>query len=244
MSANMNTVAVATEEAVTNITHVSESAENISSSFTHITDQTRHAEDVTKDAVAKVQAATSQVDELGVSAGKIGDVLDTITEISAQTNLLALNATIEAARAGEAGKGFTVVANEIKELAKQTTAATSEMESRISSIRQSVQTTVGVIADIHQVIDQVNEIVSTSTESIVSQSKKTRSIAGNVNEASIGVDEITRNVAQSLQVARDIVSVDQAAGSVLNAGTELNNNAGNLSELAVRLNDLVGRFKY
>ena len=53
-----------------------------------------------------------------------------IQAVADQTKLLALNATIEAARAGEAGKGFGVVANEVKDLAAQTAAATGPSRRR------------------------------------------------------------------------------------------------------------------
>jgi hypothetical protein len=47
-----------------------------------------------------------------------------INKIAKQAHLPSLNATIEAARVGDAGRGFAIVANEVKELASQTSIAT------------------------------------------------------------------------------------------------------------------------
>ncbi|WP_406541375.1 cache domain-containing protein [Clostridium ljungdahlii] len=63
----------------------------------------------------------SKTTTLGQNIKQIDEITSLINSIAEQTNLLALNAAIEAARAGEAGKGFSVVAEEIRELAEQTT---------------------------------------------------------------------------------------------------------------------------
>src|ERR1700753_250569 len=81
-----------------------------------------------------------------------------ITSIAQKTDLLALNATVEAARAGEVGAGFAVVANEVKELAKQTATATEDISRKIETIQSDAKGAVAAIASISEVIGHVNDI--------------------------------------------------------------------------------------
>src|SRR5947209_2588042 len=65
---------------------------------------------------------------------QVQTVSSTIETIARKTNMLALNATIEAARAGDAGRSFAVVAAEVKKLAHDTRAATSQIGSTIAEL--------------------------------------------------------------------------------------------------------------
>ncbi|MCT8468573.1 chemotaxis protein [Chromohalobacter salexigens] len=95
----------------------------------------------------RIGQAAEQVTSLRGDAGRIGNFVSVIEEISMQTTLLAFNASIEAARAGDAGRGFAVVATEVRQLASRTNDATDEIGGFNGSILSQADQVDGVMVD-------------------------------------------------------------------------------------------------
>ncbi|MCP4721191.1 MAG: methyl-accepting chemotaxis protein [Desulfobacteraceae bacterium] len=247
MSSNMSSVAAAVEESSTNIGMVSAAAEEMTSTINEIAKNTEKTRVTSNDAVERTRRASEKIDDLSKSAQQIGNVVETINDISEQTNLLALNATIEAARAGEAGKGFAVVAGEIKELARQTAEATLEIKEKIQGIQSSTRETVSEIEEVTGGIGSVNEMIDTVAAAVEEQSVTTQEIASNVGQAAQGIQEVTENVTQSSgvanEIAKDITGVSLAATAMSESSTSIDTSSGGLSRLSGKLKETVKQFK-
>jgi methyl-accepting chemotaxis protein len=247
MNANMTSVAAAMEESATNTDMVATASEEMSTTIGEIAKNAENARDISEEATQKAVSASANMDQLGSAAEAIGKVTETITEISEQTNLLALNATIEAARAGEAGKGFAVVANEIKELAKQTAQATQDIKRQIEGIQGTTSMTVGQISEISKIITDVNAVVANIATAVEEQATATQDIAGNVSQASNGIQAVNQNVNQSSSVAgeisSDIAGVSASMDEMAKGSTQVNQSAQQLSSLSESLNEMISHFR-
>lgn len=152
LSAGMEETAATTEE-------ISASAEEVQHNFEAVAEKTKQgadlsieiadraskfmesavvskkeAESIYADVKERMEMATKQSREVE----QINVLTDTILHITEQTNLLALNAAIEAARAGEAGRGFSVVAEEIRKLAEQSSSAASDIQRVVKTVFEAV----------------------------------------------------------------------------------------------------------
>ncbi|MSN24392.1 MAG: HAMP domain-containing protein [Geobacter sp.] len=184
-------------------------------------DTSRIAESVKKDAEegwVSVDATIAGINEIRASStvtfdaienlskrvANIGKILSVIDEVAEQTNLLALNASIIAAQAGERGKSFSVVAGEIKELAKRTGNHTREISEIILGVREETERAVKAITLSEKRISEGGELSRKSGEAL-------RKIVNGIQFASEQMNEINKT---ALNQAQTSAAVQQAVSRV------------------------------
>jgi len=200
-----------------NTDKISQAIEHVSSSIVDVAKQCRDVEgncqstqQLTTDGKASAESLISDLrllldDVVSVagpminleeSSNQITGISEMIKEISGQTNLLALNAAIEAARAGEHGRGFSVVADEVRSLARRVGHSAEEITGTIEIVREKV----------HQVVTSIEQTQKKTEKGVESVSSLGSGLSEIDDYMRVTFESVSK-IASSTERQRD-VSID------------------------------------
>jgi len=205
------------------------SIEELSASMAEISEKTKRNSEIANEAAKlsevirdNAEKGTAQMDqmmlavrEINAANNSISNVIKTIDEIAFQTQILALNAAVEAARAGRHGKGFTVVADEVRNLARKSAEAAQNTSALIENT--VVKANLGM--------DIANE-TATSLKEIVDGINRSAAIVDQIAQLSLEQTQAIMHINNSIESVADVVQQNSAtAEQSAAASTEMSKQA-------------------
>ncbi len=201
---------------------VSQSAEDGSRAVGATIEGIARIRDVTRDSKAALEGLAERI-------GEIGNIATVIGGISDETNLLSLNAAIIAAQAGEHGKAFAVVADQVKTLARRTTASTQEIERLIADVQARSAKTMGAMGMGFEAVEEGVTRSRVAGQTLEAIRVSARDASGRVSEIARAAEEQARNSKYVADAARrtseHVQQISTAMAEQSKAGDQLLSNA-------------------
>lgn len=200
-----------------------------------------------------IQDTAGIIETLGQRSEEIGVIIEIIDRIADQTNLLALNAAIEAARAQEHGRGFSVVAEEVRKLAEESSTSTNRISGLVREIQKLAANAVGAT---HRGTDEVArgmeavQVAGDSLQKIFEFVQQSEELSRAISETAQHHLELGSKVMEAVHEIHSIADANAASSEEISASAEeqtasmqeLASTSLELSAMAERLRKLVEQF--
>ncbi len=208
---------------------------------------------ITENTTNAINVVTEQTNRNSQSAEDISKVIVMIKDIADQTNLLSLNASIEAARAGDAGRGFNVVAEEIRNLAEESSRNAEEIEQIVQKLIDSVRDSVLEMEEVNKNVDEQSQQLDVTHQSfskLYTEIKNVENVADEINKQTdvlASLKNVVSDAANSLAsvVEENAASMEETSASmqVLSQTVEeCSANTKQLMELSRQQNEETQKF--
>jgi hypothetical protein len=191
---HVSELVLATDQADRHVSEVAEAVARLATTAGTVATEAQSSAQVAERSSSITEQGAATAERLLGSTAEVAEAVSFVADVAARTNLLALNATIEAARAGEAGRGFAVVAGEVKELARQTASAATDIAERIDRIVDDAGAAAGALTELRQVLGDITERQLRISGAIAEQLDASRGIAGDADQVSATVGSIRQDI--------------------------------------------------
>ncbi|CAI8990077.1 methyl-accepting chemotaxis protein [Brevibacillus sp. IT-7CA2] len=252
---------LAMEEMAVGVQRIAHSSSIVSEFTQVVVADVNQGNNNTKKSIQQMNNAKNTVEESAIvvhslveKSHEIQNIAQLISEIANQTNLLALNASIEAARAGEHGRGFSVVADQVKKLADQTSVATINITKIIKEIlgatQSASQTLNKGLAEVGigvEQVQQVGRIFDAILKSIQDVNDQIQEVSAASEEISAGTQEVSASMGEIVSVANSslqrLQGVSQGTEQQRHSIQEISAAAESLSVMSNELYEVSSAFR-
>ncbi|MBP2313580.1 methyl-accepting chemotaxis protein [Azospirillum soli] len=186
---------------------------------------------------AEADADQTRFEQIVAESRALEESVSSITRIMSATNMLALNAAIEATRAGEFGHGFRVVANEVRDLARQSNEAIQVIQKGIDRMQQAIaQQLAG--QDAQQKVEAEHQLLTALADRLQELGAGRQDLAGHERRLVGELDRLGASLAGAVSGVAGAVGVPDGLRRELD---EVGRGLARLSDVNADLCRIVGR---